>query len=398
MYFSQRQLFLNHVAQTSKNPLMGFDINIEKAYQSWLYDVSGKKYFDLISGISVSSIGHCHKKVVEAVDAQSKKFMHLMVYGEFNQAPQVNYALELTEKLTKNLNSVYYTTGGSEGIELAMKLSKRATGRSEIIGFKNSYHGSTQGALSLMGNEMFKQAYRPLLPNISHLTFNSISDLNNITSATAAVFIELIQGEAGVIAADKEFVALLRNKCDETGCLLIVDEIQTGFARTGSLFAFEQYNISPDVLIIAKGMGGGLPIGAVIASKKLMGCFTENPILGHINTFGGNAVCVEAARATLKVIIDENLTEKAKQIEVLIKKTLRHRIIKSLRVYGAIGAIDFESEELNFKIISECIKNEIITDWFLFCSTAMRIAPPLTSNLTELEVQLKKILKIFDLF
>ena len=384
-HITQRQLFLKHVAQTSDTPLLGLDVNIVKAKGITLTDVHGKEYIDLISGISVSNVGHCHPEVVEAIKQQSEKFMHLMVYGEFNQTPQVSYAKLLCSVLPATLNSVYYTTSGSESIEGAMKLAKRATGRTELISFKNSYHGSTQGALSLMGDESFKNAFRPLLPGTKQLEFNNVKQLEEITSHTAAVVIEPIQGEAGVRVGDENFIKALEKKCKEVGALLIFDEIQTGFGRTGTLFAFEKYNVVPDILCIAKGMGGGLPIGAFVASKELMGTLSHNPILGHINTFGGNAVCVAAAEATLKIIIRDKLYNRAKEIEAIIRKILVHPKIKGLRVIGALGAIDFGTEEQNMKICKFFIENGIITDWFLFCPTAMRIAPPLTITNEELE-------------
>ncbi len=393
---NQRQLFLQHVAQTSDTPLLGVDINIVSAKGCTLTDVNGKQYLDLISGISVSNVGHCHPKVVEAINIQSQKFMHLMVYGEFNQIPQVTYAKTLTDLLPQTLNSVYFTTSGSEAVEGALKLAKRVTNRSEIISFKNGYHGSTHGALSVMGDEYFKQSYRPLLPNIKHLKFNSVIDLEEISSKTAAVIIEPIQGEAGVREASQQFITALRKKCNEHCVLLIFDEIQTGFGRTGTLFAFEQYNIIPDVLIFAKGMGGGLPIGAFIASQKLMSCFTNNPVLGHINTFGGNAVCVAAAQATLQIITNEKLYLRAKQIEIVINNELKHPLIKEIRIKGALGAIDFGNEGLNFKIIKACLQNGIITDWFLFCSTAMRISPPLIISDEQLKEGIKKILNVLN--
>ncbi len=393
---NQRQLFLQHVAQTSDTPLLGVDINIASTQGCTLTDADGKQYLDLISGISVSTVGHCHQKVVKAIHEQSQKFMHLMVYGEFNQSPQVKYAKTLTDLLPPNLNSVYFTTSGSEAVEGALKLAKRVTNRSEIISFKNAYHGSTHGALSVMGDEFFKQSYRPLLPNIKHLEFNSISDLDQITSKTACVIIEPIQGEAGVREASHQFLIALREKCDEHCVLLIFDEIQTGFGRTGKLFAFENYNIIPDILVVAKGMGGGLPIGAFIASQQLMSCLTNNPVLGHINTFGGNAVCVAAAQATLEIIRDEKLFLRAQQIETIIVNELKHPLIKEIRIKGALGAIDFGDEELNFKIIKACLQNGIITDWFLFCSTAMRISPPLIISEEELKMGIGKIVDILN--
>ena len=393
---NQRELFLRHVAQTSDLPLLGVDINIENAKGVKLYDTAGKEYYDLISGISVSNIGHCHPEVVAAIKEQSEKFMHLMVYGEFNQSPQVKYATALCALLPPELSSVYFTTSGSEAAEGALKLAKRATGRHEIINFKNAYHGSTHGALSVMGDEFFKNSFRPLLPGIKTLDFNSMADLEQVSSQTAVVIVEPIQGEAGIRKADAGFLKALRKKCDEHKALLIFDEIQCGFGRTGSLFAFEQYGVVPDILLIAKGMGGGLPIGAFVASTALMNCLSSNPVLGHINTFGGNAVCVAAAHATLNVIVEEKLPARAKAIEKIILEHLKHPLIKEIRIHGALGAIDFFDEAMNMRVIKACVENGVISDWFLFCSTAMRIAPPLTITNAELKDVLQKIIMVLD--
>jgi len=393
---NQRELFLRHVAQTSDLPLLGVDVNIASAKGSVLTDVNGKHYIDLISGISVSNIGHCHPKVISAIQEQSQKFMHLMVFGEFNQSPQVKYAETISKLLPKQLNTVYFTTGGSEAVEGALKLAKRATSRTELISFRNAYHGSTHGALSMMGDEYFKNSFRPLLPDVRHIEFNAIHELDQISEKTAAVIIEPIQGEAGIRKAHPEFLKALRKKCTQQGTLLIFDEIQCGFGRTGTLFAFEEYDVVPDILLIAKGMGGGLPIGAFISSNELMSSLTNNPVLGHINTFGGNAVCVAAAQATLEVIVEEKLASRAKEIEKLILENLKHSLIKELRMHGALGAIDFKDEALNMKVIKSCIENGVISDWFLFCSTAMRIAPPLTISDEELLKSLTILKKILN--
>jgi acetylornithine/N-succinyldiaminopimelate aminotransferase len=393
---NQRELFLRHVAQTSDSPMLGIDIDIVKAEGCTLTDVNGKTFTDLISGISVSSIGHCHPKVVKAIREQSEKFMHLMVYGEYNQKPQVDYATLLCSQLPAQLNSVYYTTGGSEAVEAAVKLAKRVTGRSEIISFQQAYHGSTQGALSLMGDEYFKNSFRPLIPGGRLLRFNAMEDLEFITEQSAAVVIEPIQGEAGVRKADKHYLRALRNRCDITKTLLVFDEIQSGFGRSGNLFAFQDYDVVPDILVIAKGMGGGLPIGAMVASIQLTQQFTNHPVLGHINTFGGNAVCVAAAKASLEVILDGKLYEKALGIEKIVKEKLQHPAIKVLRICGALGAIEFETETINKTVIKACIENGVISDWFLFCPTAMRIAPPLTISEKELKDALDVVVKQID--
>jgi acetylornithine/N-succinyldiaminopimelate aminotransferase len=393
---NQREIFLRHVAQTSDAPLLGIDMNIVKAEGVMLTNADGKQYVDLISGISVSSVGHCHPQVIKAIHDQSQKFMHLMVYGEFNQSPQTEYAQYLTSFLPESLNSIYFTTGGSEAVEGAMKLVKRVTGKSEIISFKKSYHGSTQGSLSLMGDEFFKNSFRPLLPDIKILEYNDMQSVEQISSQTAAVFIEPIQGEAGVREADIGFLKAIRKKCDEHCVLLVFDEIQSGFGRTGKLFAFEHYSIIPDVLLIAKAMGGGLPIGAFISSRKILSAFVSDPVLGHINTFGGNAVCVRAAHAALKVIIENNLCDRALEIQYIINRKLKHRLIKDLRIKGALGAIQFDSEEIAMAAMKACIDMGVITDWFLFCSAALRIAPPLVISDAELNTAIEKMIMAFD--
>ena len=393
---NQRELFLRHVAQTSEIPMLGEDLNIAIAKGVKLTDVNGKIYTDLISGISVSNVGHCHPKVLEAIHHQSQKFMHLMVYGEFNQSPQVNYAKKLTDLLPQKLNSIYYTTSGSEAVEGALKLAKRSTGRTELICFKQAYHGSTHGALSVMGDEYFKTSFRPLLPDVRILEFNDLKALELISSKTAAVIIEPIQGEAGVRKANRDYIKNLRKICDDLGVILIFDEIQTGFGRTGNLFVFEEFDVVPDILLISKGMGGGLPIGAFIASTDLMSNLTKNPILGHINTFGGNALCVAAANACLEIIISENLCSRAKQIENIITTKLKHPLIKEIRIHGALGAIDFYNEVLNMRVIKSCIEKGIICDWFLFCPTAMRIAPPLIITDSELIEALTTIVEVLN--
>lgn len=389
MNINHRHIFLHNVAQTSPTPLA---LEIVKAEGIHMTDANGKQYIDLISGISVSNLGHCHPKVVEAINKQAQTYMHLMVYGEYVQYPQTQYAKLLTSLLPPQLNCIYFTNSGTEATEGALKLAKRVTGRSEIISFKNSYHGSTHGALSVMGNEEYKNSFRPLLPDVKQLEFNNFSQLEQISSKTACVFIEPIQGEAGIHIANAEYLKALRKKCDDHCVLLIFDEIQSGFGRTGALFAFENYGVVPDVMLIAKGMGGGLPIGAFVASEKLMSCLTNNPVLGHITTFGGNAVCVAAAQATLEVLVDEKLYLRALEIEKVMKEVLVHPKIKEVRCVGALCAIEFEDTELNMKIISKCIEKGVITDWFLHCSTAMRLAPPLIISNKELRFALQQII------
>lgn len=387
---TQRQLFFNHIAQTTETPL---GLEIEKAEGVYLFDVSGKKYIDLISGISVSNVGHRHPKVLSAIKEQLDKYMHLMVYGEYIQSPQVQLAKLLTDNLPPNLNSVYFVNSGSEAIEGAMKLAKRATGRTEIISFKNAYHGSTQGSLSIMGNEEFKNAFRPLLPDTRQIEFNNVAELSHITNRTACVVVETIQGEAGVVIPQNDFLKKIRARCTETGALLVLDEIQCGFGRTGKLFAFEHYDLVPDVLCLAKGMGGGMPIGAFIASKEIMNTLTNNPILGHITTFGGHPVCCAAALATLNVLLEEKIMEKVEAKEQLFRKLLKHPKIRSLNGKGLLLSIEFDSFEQNKKIIDKCIEKGVITDWFLFNTPSMRIAPPLIITEEEIETACRVIIQ-----
>lgn len=391
---TQRQLFLQHNAQTTLEPLL---LEFNKASGMYLYDTEGKKYLDLIAGIGVSNVGHCHPAVVEAVKNQAESYMHIMVYGEFVQSPQVNFAKALADVLPANLNCTYFVNSGAEAVEGAMKLAKRYTHRTEIISCNNSYHGSTQGALSLMGNEEFKQAYRPLLPHIKFIEYNSLPDLDLITTNTAAVFIETIQGEAGIRIAGKAYFKALREKCTATGTLLVLDEIQCGFGRTGKLFGFEHFDIVPDILLLAKGIGGGMPIGAFISSKEIMVALATNPILGHITTFGGHPVSCAAGLATLQTILHENIVDGVTEKGELFKKLLVHPAIKEVRGKGLMIAIEFENFETNKKIIDACIADGVISDWFLHCSNSMRVAPPLIISNEEIEYACSVILKNTEL-
>ncbi len=350
-----------------------------------MYDVSGKKYFDLIAGISVSNLGHGHPAVVAAVKQQAEKYMHLMVYGEFVESPQVKYASKLSEHLPENLSNIYFTNSGTEATEGALKLAKRYTGKTGIVSFKNAYHGSTQGALSVMGDETFKRSFRPLLPGITLLEFNNEAALANITTDTAAVIIETVQGESGVTIPSKSFIQKLRNVCSEKGALLIFDECQAGLGRTGKLFAFEHFDVVPDVLLLAKALGGGMPLGAFISSKEIMHCFTENPVLGHITTFGGHPVCCAAGLTAFNILVEENLTAPVAAKGSFFDTLLTHPKIKSKRHIGLLMAIEFESFEQNKKIIDRCIEKGVLTDWFLFAPQCMRIAPPLI--ITEQEIK-----------
>lgn len=388
-----RQLFLQHVGQTSPAPLA---LHITKASGAKMWDANGKEYIDLIGGISVCNVGHCHPKVVEAIKKQADDYLHIMVYGELIESPQVQYAHLLTQYLPLSLNAVFFTASGTEATEGAMKLAKRATGRTQIISFKNSYHGSTQGALSLMGSEYWQQAFRPLLPGVLQLRYNVFEDLENINEQTACVVAETIQAEAGVNVPDKKWMQALRNKCTETGALLVLDEIQCGFGRNGSLWAFEQFNIVPDILLLGKALGGGMPLGAFIADKKLMDCFTNNPVLGHINTFGGHPVCCAAGMAAMQVLVTEKLWETVAEKEQLFKKRLVHPKIKKINRCGLMMALYFEDFNSNKKIIDACIAHGLFTDWFLFAPEALRIVPPLKISNEEIETACKIIWKVLD--
>ena len=379
---SQRQLFLANLAQTSLSPLA---LEIDHANGIFLYGVNGKSYIDLISGISVSNTGHSHPHVIKAIKSQLDKHMHLMVYGEYIQSPQVKLAQKITSLLPPNLDSCYFVNSGSEAVEGALKLAKRNTGRTKIISFKNAYHGSTAGPLSVMGDETLKQPFRPLLPGVKFLRFNSVDDLEQIDEETACVIIEPVQAEAGVVLPNNNYLQLIRDRCSKTGSLLIFDEIQTGFGRTGKMFALEKYNVVPDIITIAKAMGGGMPLGAFVASREIMNCLSDNPALGHITTFGGHPVSCAASLASIEVLENENLISQINAKAELIKSKIHSPLIKEIRNAGLLMALEFENEEICKKAIDNCIKNGVITDWFLFNSKSMRIAPPLTITENEIE-------------
>ncbi|MBV6484550.1 MAG: Putrescine aminotransferase [Flavobacteriales bacterium] len=388
---TQRSLFLQHVAQTSDFPLC---LEIEKAEGMYMTDVDGKTYLDLISGISVSNLGHRHPNVINAVKEQLEKYTYLMVYGEFVQSPQVKLAQLLCSQLPSPLSSCYFVNSGSEANEGAMKLAKRYTGRKEIISFKNAYHGSTQGCLSIIGGDDFKKPFEPLLPNITQIAFNNENDLTKITEKTACVVVEPIMGEAGIIAPQNNFLQKLRARCTETGALLIFDEIQTGFGRTGKLFALEHFGVVPDILTLAKAMGGGFPIGAFVSSNAIMSSLKNNPILGHITTFGGHPVSCAAAFANLHTLLtDKELISSVAQKEQLFKQLLVHPSIKEVRSFGLMLAIEFDSFETNKAIIDKCIEKGVLTDWFLFNDKSLRIAPPLIITNEEIEWACKIILE-----
>ncbi|HCL84002.1 MAG TPA: aspartate aminotransferase family protein [Chitinophagaceae bacterium] len=379
---NQRELFVKHLGQTSPAPLAIESVRAEGLH---LYDVSGKKYLDAIGGISVCNTGHRHPAVVRAIRDQADRYLHLLVYGELIQSPQVAYAHVLAQHLPPVLQSVFFTNSGTEATEGAMKLAKRVTGRTEIAGFENSYHGSTQGALSVMGDEYWRNAFRPLLPGILHLRYNQMEDLERITEKTACVIAETVQAENGVIKPGPEWIRALRKQCDDTGALLVLDEIQAGFGRTGTLWGFEQYGIVPDIVLLGKALGGGLPLGAFIASKTLMDAFTNQPVLGHISTFGGHPLSCAAGLAAMEVLLNENLVAQVPEKEKWFRERLVHPTIKSVRSAGLLIAVEFENFETSKRIMDACIRDGLLTDWFLFASHCLRIAPPLTISFSEIE-------------
>ena len=379
---NQRTLFLNHVAQTSPAPIA---LEIAKARGVTITDTKGKKYLDLIAGISVCNVGHAHPKVVKAIKEQAADYLHILVYGEMIESPQVQYAQLLTKHLPKSLNCVYFTNSGAEATEGAMKLAKRITGRTNMIAFNQSYHGSTQGALSVMGDEYWRNAFRPLIPGIGHYDYNSQEAIDAIDENTACVIMETIQAEKGVNAPLSKWIKAIRKKCTETGTLLILDEIQTGFGRTGSLWGFEQFGIVPDIILLGKALGGGMPLGAFVANRKLMNQFTENPVLGHITTFGGHPVCCAAGMAAFKVLLKDKLIDTIRDKEILFRELLAHPKIKAIRSRGLLMAVELDSHESVLKVVKACLKQGVLTDWFLFAPHCLRIAPPLTIRRKEIE-------------
>lgn len=361
-------------------------LEVERAEGVYLIGRDGKKYLDLIAGIGVSSLGHCHPAVVEAVQRQAATFMHVMVYGEYVLQPQVELATLLANHLPPNLNNVYFTNSGTEATEGAMKLAKRHTGRAEFVAATSSYHGSTQGAASLMMPKEFTQAYHPLLPGIKHLDFNCDFCLDRITEKTAAVILETVQAEWGIRKPRPEWLQAVRNRCDEVGALLILDEIQAGYGRTGTLWAFEQYGVVPDILLLAKGMGGGMPIGAFISSREIMLGLSERPILGHITTFGGHPVSCAAGLATLTAILNNPGYFEVSQKNARFLERLRHKEIRDIRHAGLWMAVELDNFDKVQAVINYCLKNGLITDWFLFNNRSIRIAPPLIITLEEIDL------------
>jgi acetylornithine/succinyldiaminopimelate/putrescine aminotransferase len=390
---NNRQLFLQHVAQTSTAPL---GIEMVEAAGVTLTDVDGKTYTDFIAGFSVCNIGHSHPEVVKAVQEQAAKYMHLIVYGEFIESPQVQYAALLAKHLPENLDCVYFTSSGAEATEGALKLAKRVTGKTKIIACNKAYHGSTQGALSVMGDEYWRNAFRPLLPEVYHFDYNDDALVDAIDNTVACVIVEPVQAESGVTPGRKEWLAAIRKKCDEHCVLLIFDEIQSGFGRTGTLFAFEQMGVVPDVLLVGKALGGGMPLGAFISSHKLMSTLTVAPVLGHITTFGGHPVSCAAGKKAFEILLQEKYIDTVPAKSKLLKTLLQHPAIVQMQGIGLWFSLQFSSDMLAQKVAHTCVQNGVITDWFLFASDCIRVAPPLIITETDIRAACGIILQSID--
>ncbi len=388
-----KDLFLKHIAQTSDSPLL---LEIERAEGIYLFDSANKSYIDLISGISVSSVGHSHPKIINAINEQAGKHLHLMVYGEYIQSPQVKLAKQLTQLTENLLDSVYFVNSGSEAVEGSLKLSRRYTGRKKIIACRNAYHGSTSGALSLISNKEYTSKFQSLSEEVDFINFNETGQIDLINNNTACVIIETVQGEAGYIPAHAAFLKLLRAKCTETGTLLIFDEVQCGMGRTGNFFAFQEYQVIPDILVLAKALGGGMPLGAFMAKKEIMNCLSFNPALGHITTFGGHPVSCAASLAAIRIIREEKLLEQVPEKEKLFRDLLKHHEIIKVNGKGLMLAIHLKSSQSVINCIRLCLKKGLITDWFLFCDTALRISPPLTISTEQIRAGCLIILEALD--
>ena len=381
-----RNQFLRHVGQTSPSPML---IEVARAEGSFFYTPEGKRYFDLVAGVSVSNVGHANPEVVEAVQRQAADYMHVMVYGELVERPQVEYARRITELLPEGIDSLYFVNSGAEAVEVALKLAKRYTGRTELISMRRAYHGSTHGAMSMMGapeGEEWKAEFRPLLPDVKSIRFNVFEDLQKITTRTAGVLCEVVQGEAGVRLPNPEWLKALRERCTEVGALLIFDEIQTGMGRTGEMFASVKYGVTPDVVCLAKAFGGGMPLGGVASNKQILDSFTHDPCLGHITTFGGHPVCCAAGLAALNYLINNNIVEQVEQKGALFEKLLRpHPRILEIRRSGLLLALELGKAEYLYRLMEIFKEIGIMSDWFLYCDTAFRISPPLTISEAEIE-------------
>jgi acetylornithine/succinyldiaminopimelate/putrescine aminotransferase len=391
---TEREMFFRYLGQTSPAPMA---LDIVKAEGIYLYDRTGKEYIDLVSGFSVSNIGHRHPAVIDAIKDQLERYLYVNVYGEFIQSPQVMLAKKLVDLLPGHLSSVYFVNSGAEAVEGAVKLSKRYTGRTEIIAFRNAYHGSTQGALSIVGNEILKNAFRPLIPGIHFLEFNNFDDLERISGTTACVVAETIQAEAGIILPAEGFLDRLRQRCSETGALLVIDDVQMGFGRTGRLFSYEHYGIEPDILILAKALGGGMPLGAFIASKEIMDTLAFNPELGHITTFGGHPVSCAAGLASLEVITGSDVIEKVDDRGWKIENRLGNFPgIKEIRRKGLMLGVELHDPLLRLPLTEACLHKGLVIDWFLFNASTFRIAPPLTITDKEIEMVCERLEKVFQ--
>lgn len=404
---TERQLFQQHLAPTSTEP-MAFPVS--KAAGALLFDDAGRKYIDLIGGISVCNVGHCHPKVVAAVQQQAEKYLHVMVYGEVVQSPQVQFAALLAEHLPASLDCVYFTNSGAEAVEGAMKLAKRITGRTGIVACHNSYHGSTQGALSILGDEYWRNAYRPLLPGIHHIQHGDFESLQHINGQTACIILETVQAEAGVLVPAPEWLQALRKRCDETGTLLVLDEIQVGFGRTGTLWAFEQFGIEPDILLLGKALGGGMPLGAFIASREKMQVLADKPVLGHITTFGGHPVSCAAGMAAMHALLEEQMMTSVPAKEQLFRSLLQHKHIRAVRSCGLMIAVELQGGAMVQQVIALCLNRAaavegaipaghtagVFTDWFLFAPGCIRIVPPLVISEAEVEEACTILLQAID--
>ena len=381
-----RKQFLEHIGQTSPSPML---VEVARAEGSFFYTPEGKRYFDLVAGVSVSNVGHANPEVVKAVQQQAADYMHVMVYGEMVERPQVEYATRLAELLPGDIDCVYFVNSGAEAVEVALKLAKRYTGRTELISMRRAYHGSTHGAMSMMGTpegEEWKAEFRPLLPDVKSINFNSFEDLEQITERTAGVLCEVVQGEAGVRLPNPEWLKALRQRCTDVGALLIFDEIQTGMGRTGKMFASTKYNITPDIICLAKAFGGGMPLGGVASNKKILDSFTHNPVLGHITTFGGHPVCCAAGLAALKYLVNNNIIEQVERKGQLFEERLKdHSRILEIRRSGLLLALELGKPEYLYRLMEIFKEEGIMSDWFLYCDTAFRISPPLTISEAEIE-------------
>lgn len=390
---TNRQLFLQHIGQTSLKPMM---LEIEKAEGVFMYGCDGRKYLDLISGVSVSNTGHCHPDVVSAVREQVGTYMHLMVYGEVIQSPQVKYAAKLLSLLPGNLDNCYFVNSGSEAVEGALKLAKRYTGRSRIISFRNAYHGSTHGALSIQGSELYRNPFRPLMPDTFQIIFNDFNELDFIDEHCACVIIEPVQGEAGVIWPVDGFIKKIRDRCTAKGVMLVFDEIQTGFGRLGAMFAMDRFGVVPDILVLAKALGGGMPLGAFISSREIMSSIASDPSLGHITTFGGHPVSCAAGLASLNVILEEQLAETSIEKGNQFIKELKHHLIREIRGEGLLLAVKLSNKNYIPAVISNAPEYGLVLDYFLFCDDAFRIAPPLVISSTEISLACRQLKSLLD--